>query len=45
MPHLHIGIAQGLVIYLWWLVFHILVQQLAIWLHNTRIGQALGIYG
>ncbi len=45
MPHIHIGLAEALKVYLLWVLVHTLVQVLAIWLHNTRIGQALAFIG
>lgn len=45
MPHIHIGAAEAVKIYLMWLLVHALVQMLAIWLHGTRIGQALAFVG
>ena len=41
MGHLHIGVLQAFVIYLWIVLFRTLFQFLAIWLHGTRIGQAI----
>lgn len=45
MPHIHIGLAEAIKIYLLWLLIHTLVQLLAIKLHGTRIGQALAFAG
>lgn len=45
MPHIHIGLAHALVIYLSWFVVHVLVQLAAIQIHTTRIGQALATFG
>lgn len=45
MPHIHIGLAQAVVIYLSWLLIHILVQLAAIQIHQTRFGQALATFG
>lgn len=41
MPHIHIGAAEAVKIFLLWLLVAIPVKLLAIWLHDTRIGQAL----
>lgn len=43
--HIHTGIAFGFAAYLWWVFFHAMVQLLAIQIHNTRIGQALAMFG
>lgn len=45
MPHIHIGIAQLFVGYLGWVLFHTIVQFVAIQLHGTRFGQALAYFG
>lgn len=41
MPHIHIGLAEALKVFLLWLVIAIPFKLVAIWLHNTRIGQAM----
>jgi hypothetical protein len=41
VPHLHIGLAEALKIFLLWLLIAIPWKLIAIWLHNTRIGQAM----
>lgn len=45
MPHIHIGLAEAVKIYLLWVLVHTLVQLIAIQLHGTRIGQALAFIG
>lgn len=45
MPHIHIGLAQAVAIYLMWFAVHVLVQLLGIQLHNTRVGQVLATFG
>lgn len=41
MPHLHIGLAEAWKVFLLWLAIAIPWKLIAIWLHDTRIGQAM----
>ena len=41
MPHIHIGLAEAWKVFLLWVVIAVPVKLVAIWLHGTRIGQAL----
>lgn len=41
MPHIHIGFLEALRIFLLWMAIAIPWKLIAIWLHNTRIGQAM----
>jgi hypothetical protein len=43
--HVHTGIVFGLLAYLWWIFFHAIVQTFALQIHQTRMGQALAMYG
>lgn len=41
MPHIHIGLADALIIFFSWLAIAIPWKIIAIQLHGTRIGQAM----
>lgn len=41
MPHIHIGFAEAWKVFLLWLVIAIPWKIVAIWLHDTRLGQAM----
>ena len=41
MPHIHIGLAEAVKVFLLWLAIAIPWKLVAIWLHDTRIGQAM----
>lgn len=41
MPHIHIGLAEAVKVFLLWLCIAIPWKLVAIWLHDTRIGQAM----
>ena len=41
MPHIHIGLAEALTVFLMWLAVAIPWKLIAIQLHGSRIGQAM----
>lgn len=41
MPHIHIGFAEAIKVFGLWLLVAIPWKMIAIWLHGTRIGQAM----
>lgn len=41
MPHIHLGFAFAVTVFLHWLLIAIPLKVLAVMIHNTRIGQAI----
>lgn len=41
MPHIHLGLQFAISVMAHWMLIAIPLKIVALWLHNTRIGQAL----